>query len=53
MGDGESDELGGAARAGMHPIRIRVPYEQRPDDEVHRWDGPEISDLSQVLMHLE
>lgn len=53
VGDGESDELAGAARVGMYPIRIRVPYEQRPDDAAHRWDGPEISALAQVLTHLK
>lgn len=51
VGDGESDELAGAQRAGMAPVRIRVPYERRPDDG-QAWSGPEVSSLSQVLEHL-
>lgn len=51
VGDGSSDELAGAARMGMEPIRIRVPYERRPDD-LQSWSGPEISALAQVFDHL-
>ena len=52
VGDGSSDELAGAARVGMTPIRIRVPYEIWPNDPFP-WSGPEISAVSQVLEHLE
>ena len=48
IGDGESDELAGAQRVGMVPVRIRVPYERRPDDG-QTWSGPEISALPQVF----
>ena len=51
VGDGESDELAGARRVGMVPVRIRVPHERRPDDG-QTWSGPEVSSLSQVLEHL-
>ena len=51
VGDGASDELAGAARVGMEPIRIRVPYERRPDDALS-WSGAEISALTQVFEHL-
>ena len=51
VGDGASDELAGAARMGMEPIRISVPYERRPDD-AQSWNGPEISELKQVVEHL-
>ena len=51
IGDGASDELAGAIRVGMVPVRIRVPYERRPDD-MHTWSGPEISALNQVFEHL-
>ena len=51
IGDGESDELAGAQRVGMAAVRIRVPYERRPDDG-QRWNGSEIASLSQVLEHL-
>lgn len=51
VGDGESDELAGAQRAGMVPVRIRVPYERRADD-AQSWSGPEVSAVSQVSEHL-
>ena len=48
IGDGQSDELAGAQRVGMVPVRIRVPYERRPDDG-QSWSGPEIASVGQVL----
>ena len=51
IGDGENDELAGAQRVGMAAVRIRVPYERRPDDG-HTWGGHEISALPQVFEHL-
>lgn len=54
IGDGDDQELTGAAQAGMHPVLIRDPYEDSTD--VHRvgaeakdWDGPAISSLREVL----
>lgn len=52
VGDGGSRELTGALSMGMHPILIRVAYEQRLD--AHRpdavdWTGPVISYVSEVL----
>jgi putative hydrolase of the HAD superfamily len=54
IGDVEENELTGAAKAGMHPILIRDPYEDSTD--VHRinaeskeWHGPVISSLKEVL----
>ncbi|MBI1925499.1 HAD family hydrolase [Candidatus Poribacteria bacterium] len=52
VGDGSSHELTGAFQVGMHPVLIRAPYEDpydayRPD--VHKWRGPTISALKEVL----
>jgi putative hydrolase of the HAD superfamily len=51
VGDGSSRELTGAQKAGMHPVLIRVPYEDavdayRPDGDA--WDGPSVSSLTEV-----
>ena len=51
VGDGSSRELTGAAAVGMHPVLIRVPYEDT--HEAHRyeaedWEGPTIRALSDV-----
>lgn len=48
VGDGNSNELAGAERAGMTALRVHVPYETPPD---HRdpWIGPEVSALAHVL----
>ncbi len=58
VGDGDSNELTGAAAVGMHPVLIRDPNENSAD--VHRvgterdiWQGPVISSLSEVLGLLE
>ena len=54
VGDGGSHELTGAARVGMSPVRIMVPFEdvnEYPRGEVDEWDGPTISALSE-LRHL-
>ena len=48
VGDGNSNELAGAERAGMTALRIHVPYETYPDAK-DPWIGPEISTLAQVL----
>ena len=47
IGDGGSDELAGAERAGMTALRIHVPYET-PPDHADPWPGPAISALAQV-----
>ena len=48
VGDGNSDELAGAERAGMTSLRIHVPYETMPD-AADPWPGPSVSALSEVL----
>ena len=58
IGDGDSGELTGAVQAGMHPVLIRDPDEDRTD--VHRvdfegddWHGPVIYSLQEVLTLVE
>jgi putative hydrolase of the HAD superfamily len=58
IGDGSSQELTGAAAAGMHPVLIRDPKENsteihRVDAEADKWDGPVIPSLKEVLTLLE
>jgi len=56
IGDGSSHELTGAANVGMHPVLIRVPYEDEPGTyriDPEQWDGPRISSLTEVLALLE
>ena len=54
VGDGDSNELTGALKVGMHPVLIRNPEEDR--DNVYRsdfegddWHGLVISSLKEVL----
>ncbi len=52
VGDGSSQELTGAARAGLHPLWLALPGEDDPD--VHRvdaeqWTGPSVAALAEVL----
>lgn len=42
VGDGNDDELAGAARAGMHPVLLRTRAERD-------WDGEAIDDLREVV----
>lgn len=54
IGDGNSQELTGAAAVGMYPVLIRDPDEDssdvyRFDYEAEEWDGPVISSLKEVL----
>ncbi len=52
VGDGGSHELSGAARVGMHPIRIRAPHEQTYEAyrvEEDTWEGLTIESLSEIL----
>jgi len=56
IGDGSSHELTGAANVGMHPVLIRVPYEDEPGVrriDPEQWNGPRISSLTAVLTLLE
>jgi len=55
VGDGDSDELAGAQRMGMHPVLIRVPEEEGQDHdrpEMHSWTGRRISSLRDVFQWL-
>lgn len=55
IGDGDSHELAGAARVGMHPLLVRNPFENSADalrdnpDAPGRWQGQVISSLREVL----
>ena len=52
VGDGEGNELAGAAAVGMHPVMISVPYEEADPRHVaarQLWDGPYVSSLTEVL----
>ncbi len=52
VGDGSSQELTGAQKAGMQPVLIRVPYERTSDSyriDEEEWAGPTISSLGEVL----
>ncbi|OGO35562.1 MAG: hypothetical protein A2147_04585, partial [Chloroflexi bacterium RBG_16_57_8] len=53
VGDGDSNELTGAARAGMHPVLILNRQEDttdvhRVDAEAKDWRGPTIRSLKEV-----
>jgi len=52
IGDGDSQELTGAASVGMHPVMIRVAYEDETQPRLtsrEEWAGPVISSLKEVL----
>ncbi|MBN1350002.1 HAD hydrolase-like protein [candidate division KSB1 bacterium] len=55
VGDGGSFELTGAARVGMHPIRIRDPRETEDSVRIDEdpWNGTTISTLSEILQHFD
>ena len=58
IGDGDCQELTGAAGVGMHPVLISDPDEDsanvyRVDCEVDSWKGPAISSLKETLTLLE
>lgn len=48
VGDGTSNELSGADRAGMTAVLMRAPYDQA-DGTRQTWDGARISDVREVL----
>ena len=52
VGDGTSNELSGAQRAGMTAVLMRAPYDQA-DGSRESWDGARISDIREVLGLLE
>jgi putative hydrolase of the HAD superfamily len=52
VGDGSSQELTGAERAGLHPVWLAVPAEDDPDVhrvDAERWTGPSVAALAEVL----
>lgn len=54
IGDGDSHELTGASKVGMHPVLIRNPHEDsanvlRVNPETENWHGLTISSLKEVL----
>ncbi len=52
VGDGSSNELTGALKMGMHPVRIRDPKDLDEDQFLEReddWTGPKIIYLKEVL----
>lgn len=55
VGDGGSFELTGAQRVGMHPIRIKVPYEtedsMRLDEDP--WTGTTILYLGELIQYID
>ena len=56
VGDGGSNELTGALQVGMHPVRIRVPYEDASADaDANReeWRGLTVSALKDILTLVE
>ena len=48
VGDGTSNELSGASKAGMTAVLMRAPYDQA-DGARESWDGMRISDIREVL----
>jgi putative hydrolase of the HAD superfamily len=58
IGDGDSQELSGAAAVGMNPVLIHNPEEDsadvhRVDYEAGKWKGPVLSSLKEVLNLVE
>jgi len=49
VGDGGGYELAGAARAGMRPILISVPYAEWLHPEAEGWRGERVSSLGELL----
>lgn len=55
VGDGGGGELGGALKAGLHPVLLLVPYDHEhdfPRRGVEDWKGTRISGLEGVLSFL-
>jgi HAD superfamily hydrolase (TIGR01509 family) len=52
VADGTNGELTGALQAGMHPVLMRVPYDQEYDflrPGVEEWQGTRVSGLGGIL----
>jgi putative hydrolase of the HAD superfamily len=51
VGDGSSQELTGAQKVGMHPVLIKVPYEDETAYKVNPedWKGTRVSALKEIL----
>lgn len=51
IGDGGSQELSGALKAGMSPVLIRLDAESTEDhlSNRERWDGPTVRSLKEIL----
>ena len=48
VGDGTSNELSGASKAGMTAVLMRAPYDQA-DGARESWDGMRIADVREML----
>ncbi len=55
IGDGDNQELTGAAKVGMHPVLIRLDANSTEPHLIHResWYEPSISSLSEVITLLD
>ncbi len=58
IGNGDNQELTGAAQVGMCPVLIRIPDEDstdvfRRDNEGDKWNGPIITSLRDVIALVE
>jgi len=58
IGNGDNQELTGAAQVGMYPVLIRIPDEAnidvyRRNNEGDKWDGPIITSLRDVITLVE
>ena len=49
VGDGGSQELTGASRAGMGAVLIRTPYDDSVDSVREEWQGTRVSSVREVL----
>lgn len=49
VADGVNQELNGASKIGMHPVRIKLSGEDSLELNLEEWDGPVISSLTEVL----
>jgi putative hydrolase of the HAD superfamily len=54
VGDGEDQELAGAAKIGLHPVLIRTSSQSasRSHQEAREWQGRTIANLSEVVQLL-
>ena len=52
VGDGANDELAGAERVGMRAVLIHRPGGEPSWPEARTWEGPRITSIPDVLLHL-